>query len=412
MPLSDANLVGNFDAAWVNEAAADYTARSNGFPAETFANRNEVVMYMENAHEANFDMWLATGVESYMETALTLIENMIGWAQASNSWSPVVFNDSYLSWQYPTSESDSTPTQYVLHEGRGFRVVAKIIAGFEIFPAWQAISDWGARYTAIKDFYIGHVWDKWWSRGVNGNFGRVNVWMTSHHARAGMWLNKVFPNANYQLIADAFFLDMTQLGRTSSYLKGLVHYGSHNGFNIPGTWGNTGSTSDHQHIDHVITLHIEAFKLGLYSNTGLTGVDHPNIDAESIQRWLNTLFWLATEKGAHTDWRDEFTGKLNGTTAALFSVGDSRPNIEMGFLKLLEFHTDQEDAENRALVKTGQFKRLSANWACLTYTKFAREGRLAYDIFNPFQNPTLPTLPPVGDASKIAQKNNNLKRRR
>lgn len=128
-----------------------------------------------------------------------------------------IFNDSFLDWDnhglrvQAWKQGDTDGGVYPLFQGHGMRTVPKMLLVMKNNPsirstdngAWAG-STYQTQYDDILAFWQNHMWNKWWTRGPSNTITRINTHMTSHWTSVGYFLNKITPNANQALAAEAF----------------------------------------------------------------------------------------------------------------------------------------------------------------------------------------------------------------
>ncbi len=143
---------------------------------------------MAYALDANYMMFKATGKTEYLDRALEYINNMIGTARVSSSFSTSQFKDSYLTWvNHSNSEKGDDGKEYPLYESYGWRYVPALLYAMKQNPAVYNSATYREQYDAILAFTEKNIWEKWYTRGLD-NLYRSNTHMASHWAMIGLYL--------------------------------------------------------------------------------------------------------------------------------------------------------------------------------------------------------------------------------
>jgi len=213
------------------------------------------------------DLWLATGDTTYLDLALQLPETMIAHARLSSSMSTSQYKDGYYGW---LSVGDGN-LEAVLRETCGWVGVTSVLrkmraAGIHTSPTWSA------RYDAILAFTEEHIWEKWWTRGVN-NIYRYNNNMTSHWGAICADLSVITARGStqaavYQTIAHAIIsagipATPNNWGYGTSLINEMyAHPLDAAAWAWTFDWNKSGVAMDHGHGNHTAQALITGYEVG------------------------------------------------------------------------------------------------------------------------------------------------------
>lgn len=158
---------------------------------------DEWTMYnMAYALDAEYMMFKATGDTKYLDRALEYINNMIGTARVSSSFSTSQYKDSYLTWvnhSHPQLGDDGK--EWALFESYGWRYVTALLYAMKQNTTVYNNGFYRGQYDHILQFTERNIWDKWYSRdkknGLPTQLYRTHTHMASHWAMIGMYLSKL-----------------------------------------------------------------------------------------------------------------------------------------------------------------------------------------------------------------------------
>ncbi len=270
--------------------ASDALAKSKS------ANENQEYYFLGYYVDAYVSMWQATGDNTYLDYALTLIENTM-----DDAVNVSVNGRTFKGW--PTDPNHSQPSSYghSLWESFMFRFVASLMRIMDRSPNLRATANYQSRYDSILNFTIENIWNKWEHNGV-GNFYRINTHMASHWARIGMELYLITGEAKYKEVFDNISHG-TMVNRPSNLRNQL-----RSNPNVPSayTWNqnwDSGGIQDTSHAGAIVSFWVEAYETDMYW-------DQNDIDA--LISTLVNVIWPES-KG------DKFNENVDGTGGNAYS---------------------------------------------------------------------------------------------
>ncbi|MRH99171.1 hypothetical protein GH721_01380 [Kriegella sp. EG-1] len=261
-----------FDDKWKKSDFADAISKSKS------ANKNQEYYFLAYYIDGLTSTWQATGDSSYLNDALTLINNTMDDA--------VSVGNGYLGW--PAHDG----VEYNLWDAYYWRQVATLIRKLYQSPNLRA-SGYQENYERILDFSEKNIWNRYFSYG-NSSIYRSRTHMASHWARIGMELYIVTGNEKYKEVFDNIsFGEMP--GRTSNLKEQLYenpknstayawdsHWGSINGSEI----------QDTNHAGAIISFWVLAYENNMYWTEK---------DINSFIKTLDIVWPNSTPKEMHTN---------------------------------------------------------------------------------------------------------------
>jgi hypothetical protein len=160
--------------------------------------------------DAYVSLFEATGLTSYLTSAITLVNNMIGDAAISSSLGPEAFGDSFLGW---VTQRPEVPGQEVpLYESYAWRYACRLLTALKNNAAAYADSTLKAHYDSILAFTEVNIFDKWYTRGLNSYIYRQNTNMASHWAYISCHLRRHTLDATRQTRCDTIRSNIDSVG--------------------------------------------------------------------------------------------------------------------------------------------------------------------------------------------------------
>ena len=153
-------------------------------------------------------MFEATGATAYLDSAVTLVTNMIDNAAPSTSLGSSAFRDGYSGWisQQPDVLGEEVP----LYESYCWRYVTRLLTAIKANPA--TFVSHRAEYNQILAFTERNIFDKWYTRGLNRYIYRENSNMASHWAYISLHLRKHTLDVTRQGRCDTIRCNIDTLG--------------------------------------------------------------------------------------------------------------------------------------------------------------------------------------------------------
>ncbi|MEO9479091.1 MAG: Ig-like domain-containing protein [Maribacter dokdonensis] len=144
-------------------------------------------------------MFQATNEDTYMDFAVNLFQNVISTANDGK-----IKNDGFLGWidstiGITTGVAVNNGTEVSLAEGRGMRTVARMLWVLSKSSRYLNKGNNRQHYNEMLDWFQEHVWNKWYSRGLN-NLYRSRTHMSSHWGQIAWFLHGITGEEKYREI--------------------------------------------------------------------------------------------------------------------------------------------------------------------------------------------------------------------
>jgi len=211
-------------------------------------------------------MFEATGLTTYLDEALTLVNNMVNDAVISSSLGPNAFGDSYLGWV--SQRADVIGEEVPLFESYCWRYVCRLLTAIKNNSAVYAASLYKTQYDAILAFTEQHIFDKWYARSANSYIYRSRTHMASHWSYIALHLRRHTLNSTRQSRCDTIRANIDSVGLSNfanSSLKSQMQLGvvSSNAYFWSDVWGSTARPGqDVAHGNAVLAYIVEARDYG------------------------------------------------------------------------------------------------------------------------------------------------------
>ena len=144
------------------ESRADLAADLTEFGSDSTSSDSADYYHLAYSMTGLVSMYRATGLTKYLDRALLYVTNVIGKATTQAG--------GYLGWKSGTAEVS-------LNEAYFWRYVCQMLDAMT-----GLTGDYATQRASILAFTEQHIWDKWYSRGVNANLYRSVVHICSHWA--------------------------------------------------------------------------------------------------------------------------------------------------------------------------------------------------------------------------------------
>ena len=167
-----------FDGGW-----STYSAEIDEFSKS--ANKNQEYYYFAYYIDGIISMWQANGDNTYLDTAIRLIDETINDAVPMGN---------YLGW--PSAAGEAVP----LWDSFYWRFVATLTRIMHQSPNLRSNGTYQAAYERFLAFSEKNMWERY--EGEAWHFYRVNTHMASHWARIGMELYIITGKAKYKEVFD------------------------------------------------------------------------------------------------------------------------------------------------------------------------------------------------------------------
>tara|TARA_R110002050_G_scaffold23654_4_gene63275 strand:- start:6791 stop:8278 length:1488 start_codon:yes stop_codon:yes gene_type:complete len=303
-------------------------------------------------------MFQVTNEDTYMDFAVSLFQNVINTANDAK-----IKNDGFLGWIDSTigitnGVRVNDGTEVSLAEGRGMRTVARMLWVLSKSPEYLNKGNNRQQYNEMLDWFQEHVWNKWYSRGLN-NLYRSRTHMSSHWGQIAWFLHGITGEEKYREI----YLGWSS-GIHSGEFAGMSMRGQLRDIDISGekgyiwnsSWGSKTGVNDVSHAN----AEVELMVLGAEMNDYWT-LD----DMNALITTFDNLIFVSNDWDNSTNYIDG-----SGREAALW---------DQGWVQLGRFSEElQRKLENADLLPTYYYYQ-KVRIANLAYNQAFLEDNL----FNP-----------------------------
>jgi hypothetical protein len=137
-------------------------------------------------------MFEATGESRYADTALDFVEGMMASARPAHTL-PQGFDDNYLGWA--TEQPGSRGQEVSLYESYCWRYVTRLLRVLRMTSLYDNPA-YRARYDRALAFSETHIFEKWYTRGVEEFVYRSRTHMAAHWAYIALDLAEITSSAD------------------------------------------------------------------------------------------------------------------------------------------------------------------------------------------------------------------------
>jgi hypothetical protein len=172
-------------------------------------------------------MFEATGLTSYLDIALRLVDGIIGNARASSTLGPEGFHDGYLGWV--SQRPDVLGQEVQLFESFCWRYVCRLLTSMKRDTRVYDAVTYRDRYDTILGFTENNISDKWYERGATPYIYQANTHMASHWAYISLHLRQHTLDQERRKRCDTITSDIDSVGLPNysrASLKSQMHVGA------------------------------------------------------------------------------------------------------------------------------------------------------------------------------------------
>ena len=211
-------------------------------------NKNQEYYFLGYYVDGLVSIWRATGNNSYLDTALDIIDKTID--------DSVSVGDGYLGW--PSADGKEVP----LWDSFYWRFVTTLTRVMHQSPNLRSSSKYQNAYVRLLDFSEKHIWERY-ERNKKDNFYRINTHMASHWARIGMELYLITNKQKYKDVFEE--ISFGPMPYRPSNLRQQLRYNT----NVPSAyvwnsnWEDT-NIQDTSHAGAIISFWVEAYDNEMY----------------------------------------------------------------------------------------------------------------------------------------------------
>jgi chemotaxis protein histidine kinase CheA len=235
-----------FDAEWTDQdAQVDHL---DALQKAKSRNRDQEYYFLGYYIDGLVKMWQATGENSYLDTALNLINITVTKA--------VNVGGGFRGWPNDVNKG------YALWDSFYWRHVATLLRIMNKSPNLRSTGSYQKKYKDLLDFTEKHIWNRYESGGT-GNFYRSKTHMASHWARIGMELFIITGKQKYKKV-----FDNISFGTMDGYPSNLRNQLKQNSqvqsaYKWSANWTGVGQ-QDTSHGGAIVSFWVEAFENGMY----------------------------------------------------------------------------------------------------------------------------------------------------
>jgi len=236
-------------------------------------------------------MFEATGKTRYLDRALLYVNNMIADAALSSTISTSQFKDDFMAW--PSGDG----LEYALYESFPWRCVVSLLRLMKQNTDIYNNSIYRDHFDAILAFTETHIFEKWYSRGIN-NIYRSRAHMASHWARICLNLYVLTGNVAYREVFENFnnhLPNYTNADSSPASMRGqLMDNPSDNtAWFWSDVWGSFATPGqDVSHGNAVVSYIVESQEVGV------------EWDVDDISRLISTLDNIIWPADSHSEFVD------------------------------------------------------------------------------------------------------------
>jgi len=168
-----------FDSRW-SQTKSDAVSLSRS------KNRNQEYYNLGLYIDGLRNIWQATGDNSYLDEALSLINTTVDDAQSVGG--------GFLGWRA------SDGSTYPLWDSFYWRQVVTILRIIEQSPSLRTSSKYRNQHEELVEFSERHIWDRYDNEGQTHNFYRTKTHMTAHWARIALELYLITGKSKYRQV--------------------------------------------------------------------------------------------------------------------------------------------------------------------------------------------------------------------
>lgn len=234
-----------FDSRWSQK-------KSHAISQSKSKNKNQEYYYLGYYIDGLANMWQATGDNSYLDTALNLINTTVNDARSVGG--------GYLGWR--ASDGSTVP----LWDSFYWRQVVTILRVMHQSPNLRSSSKYKNQYTKLLNFSEKNIWDRYDNEGQTHNFYRTRTHMTAHWARIGLELYLITGKNKYKQVFDNISYG-SMIGRPSNLRNQMFpNPKDSKAYAWDSEWGvRKGSRiQDTSHGGAIVSMIVLAYEQGMY----------------------------------------------------------------------------------------------------------------------------------------------------
>jgi len=159
--------------------------------------------------DAYVSIFEATGLTSYLDIALKLVDNVIESSAESRTLGPAAYQDRFRGWV--SQRPDVLGQEVTLFESFCWRYVCRLLTAMKKNTGVYHDRTYRSRYDNILAFTEQNIFDKWYDRGVN-TYYPANTHMASHWAYISLHLGRHTLDKVRRVRCDTIRADIDSVG--------------------------------------------------------------------------------------------------------------------------------------------------------------------------------------------------------